>query len=61
MGAILFAAVPFAALCFSVRFWDRIDPMVFGLPFNLFWLLAWIFITPLCMWMAYRMEKRREP
>ena len=55
VGAIIAALVPFAAMCFSVPLWDRIHPMIFGLPFNLFWLLAWIVITPLCMWVAYRL------
>jgi len=55
-GAILFALVPFAAICFSVPLWDRIDPVILGLPFNFFWLIAWLLLTPLCMWGAYRSE-----
>lgn len=48
-------------MCFSVPFWDRVDPMVFGLPFNLFWLVSWILLTPLCMWGAYRIEAPKNP
>lgn len=59
-SALLWGLVPFAALCFSVPLWDRIYPMVFGLPFNLVWLLAWVALTPLCMWAAYRIEMRRR-
>ena len=59
MGAILFALVPFVAICFSVFLWDRIYPMVLGLPFNFFWLIAWLFLTPLCLWGAYRPEATR--
>ena len=58
-GAILFALIPFVAICFSVTLWDRIDPIVLGLPFNFFWLIAWLFLTPLCMWGAYRLEATR--
>jgi hypothetical protein len=29
------------------------------LPFNLFWLIFWLALTPLCMWGAYRLEVRR--
>ncbi|MBV8809657.1 MAG: DUF3311 domain-containing protein [Acidobacteriaceae bacterium] len=58
-GALLWGLVPFGALCFSVPLWDRIDPMLFGMPFNLFWLLSWIALTPLCLWAAYRIEARR--
>ena len=58
-GAILFALIPFVAICFSVTLWDRIYPMVLGLPFNFFWLIAWFVLTPLCMWCAYRLEATR--
>lgn len=47
-------------MCFAVPLWDRIEPMVLGLPFNLFWLIAWIVLTPLCMWAAYRLERARD-
>jgi Protein of unknown function (DUF3311) len=63
-AALALGLIPFAAMCFSVPLWDRIDPMVFGMPFNLFWLIAWIVLSPLCLWVAYRVEathaKRRE-
>ena len=55
-GAIFFAFIPFVAICFSVSLWDRVDPMVLGLPFNFFWLISWLLLTPLCMWGAYRCE-----
>lgn len=55
-GALLIALIPFAAMCFSVPLWDRIDPMILGLPFNLFWLIAWIGLSSLCMWVAYRVD-----
>jgi hypothetical protein len=55
-GALLLGLVPFVAMCLSVPLWDRIHPMVFGIPFNLFWLIAWILLTTLCMWAAYRVE-----
>ncbi len=60
MGAVLFALIPFTAICFSVTLWDRIDPIVLGLPFNFFWLTAWLLLTPLCMWGAYRIESARS-
>jgi len=47
-------------MCFSVSLWDRVEPMVFGLPFNLSWLIAWIVLTPLCMAIAYRIEAARS-
>jgi len=52
--------VPFSALCFSVPLWDRVSPMIFGLPFNLFWLIAWIVISSGCMALANRVEEHRK-
>jgi len=58
-GALLLGLIPFVAICFSVTLWDRIAPRVFGLPFNLAWLLAWIFASSGCLWLAYRLEQRQ--
>ncbi|MBZ5662781.1 MAG: DUF3311 domain-containing protein [Acidobacteriia bacterium] len=55
-GAISLALIPFLAMCFSVSAWDRVHPMILGLPFNLFWLLSWIVLTSVCMWGVYRLE-----
>jgi hypothetical protein len=55
-GSILLGLIPFTAVCFSVSLWDRVYPMVLGLPFNFFWLISWLLLTPLCMWGAYRLE-----
>jgi hypothetical protein len=60
IGALLLGLIPFAAMCFSVSLWDRIHPMPFGIPFNLFWLICWIVLSPLCMWAAYRVEAARN-
>jgi len=61
LGGAVLALIPFLAMCFSVPLWDRLYPTVFGLPFNLFWLISWILLTPVCMWAAYRLEMRRTP
>ena len=59
-GALLLGLVPFAAMCFSVSLWDRIDPMLFGMPFNLFWLICWIVLSTACLWAAYHVETARD-
>jgi hypothetical protein len=63
LPALLLAGIPFLAVCFSVPLWDRVYPLVLGLPFNLFWLMSWIPLTSLCLWGAYRLHgsRRREP
>ncbi|OUL06315.1 DUF3311 domain-containing protein [Bacillus spizizenii] len=37
---------------------NRIEPIIFGLPFFHFWLLLWIIITPLCSFGIYQMQKQ---
>ncbi len=59
-GALFVGLIPFAAMCFSVALWDRVDPMILGLPFNLIWLISWIVLSTLCMWLAYRVEAARD-
>ena len=59
-GALLLGFIPFAGMCFSVSFWDRIEPMIIGIPFNMFWLISWIVLSSLCLWAAYGIETRRR-
>jgi len=58
LGTILLGLIPCLAMCLSVPLWDRIHPMILGIPFNLFWLISWILLTPLCMWVAYKLHLR---
>ncbi len=58
LGALLLGLIPFAAVCFSVSLWDRVDPRILGIPFNMAWLMSWLLLTPLCMWGAYAIEVR---
>ena len=57
--SLFLAFIPFCGLCFSVSLWDRLDPHVLGLPFNIFWIMAWVMATPLIMSLVLRIEKRR--
>ncbi|MGO9303758.1 MAG: DUF3311 domain-containing protein [Candidatus Korobacteraceae bacterium] len=56
----LLASAPFVAICFSVRLWDRVYPLVLGFPFNIFWLIAWIPLTSLCLLGVYSLRRRAE-
>ena len=60
LASILLGVIPFIATCFSVSLWDRIYPFVLGIPFNVFWVILWLFLTPLCMWGAYQIEMTRS-
>ncbi len=59
-AALACAAIPFVAMCLSVPLWDRVEPTVFGLPFNLAWLIGWTPLTSVCLWAAYRAETARD-
>jgi hypothetical protein len=58
--SFLLAIVPFAGMCLSVRLWDRVFPLVLGVPFNIAWLIAWIPLTSLCMWGAFCLQRGSE-
>ena len=60
IGALALGFIPFLAMCFTVLLWDRVQPLILGLPFNLFWLILWIVLTPCCLWGAYRIESSAD-
>lgn len=60
--ALLMAAIPFVTLVFALPLVNRIQPLVLGLPFILFWILSWVIMTPLILFIAYTLEKKfNEP
>jgi hypothetical protein len=59
--ALLLASIPFVALVFLLPFVNRIEPIILGLPFLLFWIVTWVFLTPFLLLIAYRLEKKFNP
>ena len=57
-GRVLVAALPFAALSVAIPLVNRIEPRLFGLPFLLVWILAWVLATPALLWLASRIGLR---
>ena len=51
--ALLSALTPALALVAGLPFVNRLEPVVFGLPFLLFWILGWVFVTPAFLAVAY--------
>jgi hypothetical protein len=41
------------ALVAGLPFVNRIEPVVLGLPFLLFWILGWVLLTPVFLAIAY--------
>ena len=57
--SVVIGCIPLVAVCFTVPLWDRVFPMVLGLPFNMFWLVLWIFVTPCLMTFAYKIDIKK--
>ena len=55
---VLTAFVPALALVAGLPFVNRLEPVVLGLPFLLFWILAWVLATPLFLGAAYLLADR---
>lgn len=55
------AVVPAVGMLGGVPFANRVTPYVFGLPFLLFWVTAWVVSTSAIMWLIYALDRAREP
>jgi hypothetical protein len=55
---VVLALVPAVMLSLAIPFVNRDQPRVFGLPFLLFWILAWVVLAPLFLAAIYRLEGR---
>ena len=51
--ALILGAIPFITMVFALPFVNRIEPIILGLPFLLFWLLAWVVLTPFILALAF--------
>jgi hypothetical protein len=43
------AALPFVAILIGTAFMNSVEPLVFGLPMVLAWLVAWVILTAAIM------------
>jgi membrane protein CcdC involved in cytochrome C biogenesis len=59
--ALILGAIPFITMVFALPLVNRIEPIILGLPFLLFWLLAWVVLTPFILALAYKLEKKYNP
>jgi hypothetical protein len=56
--ALLLGSIPFVTLVFALPLVNRIEPIILGFPFILFWILCWVMLTPLVLFAAYKCEKK---
>jgi hypothetical protein len=56
--ALVPAAIPVVALVGGLPFANRLEPRLFGMPFLLTWILAWVALTPAFLGVAYLIHRR---
>ena len=56
--SLVLALLPMLALTIGIPLANRLEPRVFGLPFLLAWIVAWILLTPLIMATVHWLDRR---
>ncbi len=56
--ALILGAIPFITLVFALPLVNRVEPVILGLPFLLFWIISWVMLTPLILFAAFLLEKK---
>ncbi len=55
--AVVLAAIPVLALTLGIPLANRLEPRLFGLPFLLVYIVAWILLTPAFLAGAYAADR----
>lgn len=55
---IILTLIPFIWIVGMIPFVNRVHPLVMGLPFLAFWLVAGIFVTFACLQIVYKIDSR---
>lgn len=50
------AFIPFLGVLGGIFFANRVEPYVLGLPFILFWIVAWVVLTSVLMTIIYMLD-----
>ncbi len=58
--SLLLGLIPFLTLVLALPLVNRVEPVILGLPFILFWIVFWVFLTPFVLMAAYRLEKKYD-
>lgn len=52
--------IPFVLMVVMMPIYNRIEPVVFGFPFMYFWIFAGMFVTSLCLLIAFRIDPKNK-
>lgn len=58
LARVALAVIPAVMLTFAIPLVNRVEPRVFGLPFLLVWIAAWVAVTPLFLYAVERLRQR---
>ncbi|HEV3106449.1 MAG TPA: DUF3311 domain-containing protein [Trinickia sp.] len=57
----LLAALPFIGILLGVPFFNRIEPLVLGMPLVLAWIVLWVVLSATIMAIVYRLDPANRP
>jgi len=57
---IALTLIPFIWTIGMIPFVNRVKPIVFGLPFLAFWLVAGVFVAFFCIFALYRIDSKNN-
>ena len=61
MSLRLLAALPFIGILLGVPFFNRVEPLVLGMPLVLAWIVMWVVLTAVIMTVVYRLDPANRP
>jgi len=56
MSLRLLAALPFIGILLGVPFFNRVEPLVLGMPLVLAWIVMWVVLTSVIMATVYLLD-----
>lgn len=54
--SLAWLAGPIVLFVIALPLYNRVEPLVFGLPFFMFWMLVGTLLTPVFVWLAARYD-----
>ncbi len=56
MLLFLLSFLPFIGMLLVVAFANQVEPLIFGLPHLLFWYILMVLLTPIVLFIVYKLD-----